>query len=626
MSYLSNVIGKITVRKQRAQAQQAVVARRRAALGSAVEMLEGRQLLSTVTISNPSVNEGGQLVYNVTLDTAANKAVTVNYAPAGGTAKSGRDYNPIKPGKLTFSPGQTSKTVVIKTKANKIFSPNKTVLLRLSNPGAGNKIGGKGVGTGTIVNTDAAPKITISNARTTEGQKGNKTLAFTVKMTGAASESPVKINFATQNVTAVATGKNADYNAAKGTLTFTAINKPQTIKVVIRGDKVAEADEAFLVKLTPVKGTTATIVNPLVPGANFAVGSIVNDDGGSVSAGTTVSTVPTTVSVNPGGTAGVNVTLNQISADPVTVHVNTVDGTATAGSDYTATGTDVTFNPGETSKPVTVDTLGSSDGGTFSIAVSNPTAGATIATGSSTVTITNAPLPSLSVSDVSISEGNAGTKNAAFVVSLSAPATQPITVGFFTADGTANAGSDYTATSGSLTFAVGETSKTVNVPVLGDTTVENDETFTLTLGQPVNAPITKAVGTATIINDDGSTAPVTGTGVTFGTNTGFTFNRSGSSLRAASLNYDLHNANSAPITNAVLEFFFLPAGADLDSATPYATASIGTLGANATTSGTATINGDPAPKGPGTYYYYARLVANGVAYPDATTQSVPFTS
>jgi hypothetical protein len=77
-----------------------------------------------------------------------------------------------------------------------------------------------------------------------------------------------------------------------------------------------------------------------------------------------------------------------------------------------------------------------------------------------------------------------------------------VTVAYTTANGTATAGSDYTATSGTLTFAPGETVQTVDVPIVGDTTLEPDETFTLTLSNPVNATLGTATATGTITNDD----------------------------------------------------------------------------------------------------------------------------
>jgi hypothetical protein len=118
------------------------------------------------------------------------------------------------------------------------------------------------------------------------------------------------------------------------------------------------------------------------------------------------------------------------------------------------------------------------------------------------------PTPSLSISDVSVTEGNSGATSALFTVNLSAAASGPVTVKYATANGTAAAGSDYTAASGTLTFAAGERSKTINVAVLGDTSFEADETFALTLSNPTGATIARGTGTGAIKNDD--TAPATG--------------------------------------------------------------------------------------------------------------------
>ncbi len=128
------------------------------------------------------------------------------------------------------------------------------------------------------------------------------------------------------------------------------------------------------------------------------------------------------------------------------------------------------------------------------------------------------PLPGLSVADVSVAEGNAGTTPATFTVSLSAPSTQTITVGYATADGTATvAGSDYQAASGTLTFSPGQTSKTVTVNINGDTSVESDEAFTLKLSGATNATLSRATATGTIRNDDlfPSQPPSSGSAVSY---------------------------------------------------------------------------------------------------------------
>ena len=109
--------------------------------------------------------------------------------------------------------------------------------------------------------------------------------------------------------------------------------------------------------------------------------------------------------------------------------------------------------------------------------------------------------PFVSVSPATVQEGSwTGTQNV--TVTLSRPFDQPVTVDFATANGTATAGSDYEATSGTLTFAPGETTKTVPVTIYGDTQVEANETFRLNLSNPVNAGLGVATATVTIRNDD----------------------------------------------------------------------------------------------------------------------------
>src|SRR5207244_2505474 len=104
---------------------------------------------------------------------------------------------------------------------------------------------------------------------------------------------------------------------------------------------------------------------------------------------------------------------------------------------------------------------------------------------------------------------NSGTTNASFTVSLSAAASGTVTVDFATADGTATAPSDYTSQNGTLSFAPGETTKTITVPVVGDTAVELDETFFVNLtGASANATIADSQGLGTILNDDAAPPPL----------------------------------------------------------------------------------------------------------------------
>ena len=120
------------------------------------------------------------------------------------------------------------------------------------------------------------------------------------------------------------------------------------------------------------------------------------------------------------------------------------------------------------------------------------------------------PKPSVSISGASVAEGNSGTKTVTLTLTLSSPAAGGETVGWATSNGTATAGSDYTSASGTVTFAAGATSATITLTVLGDTTVEGDETFGVTLSNPSSGlTLGTSSATVTITNDDVTPPPLT---------------------------------------------------------------------------------------------------------------------
>jgi probable HAF family extracellular repeat protein len=110
--------------------------------------------------------------------------------------------------------------------------------------------------------------------------------------------------------------------------------------------------------------------------------------------------------------------------------------------------------------------------------------------------------PRVNISDVAVAEGNTGTRAATFTVTLSAAASQPVTVAYATANGTATAGSDYQATSGTLTIPAGQTSGAITVQINGDRLAEPNETFVVNLSSPTNATIADGQGVGTIIDDE----------------------------------------------------------------------------------------------------------------------------
>src|SRR5262249_6199364 len=146
---------------------------------------------------------------------------------------------------------------------------------------------------------------------------------------------------------------------------------------------------------------------------------------------------------------------------------------------------------------------------TFTVTLSNPTGSATLTRAAATGTIVNddvAPgprTPTLDIADASAAEGNSGTTPMNFAVTLSPASSQVVTVQFATSNAGAVAGQDYTATSGTLTFQPGETSKTIGVPVIGDTQFEGNELFLVTLSNPTGgATINRAQALGTILDDE----------------------------------------------------------------------------------------------------------------------------
>src|SRR5206468_621925 len=135
---------------------------------------------------------------------------------------------------------------------------------------------------------------------------------------------------------------------------------------------------------------------------------------------------------------------------------------------------------------------------------------ATVGTAAATGTIVNDDEPTVQIVGAAGLEGQSGTTPFTFTVTLSQPAPWAVTVDFATADGTATAGSDYAAAAGTLTFAPGETTKTITINVSGDTTVEADETFSVNLSNVSGATLAGATADGIIRNDDTPVAAISG--------------------------------------------------------------------------------------------------------------------
>ncbi|HZG54489.1 MAG TPA: Calx-beta domain-containing protein, partial [Pyrinomonadaceae bacterium] len=191
-----------------------------------------------------------------------------------------------------------------------------------------------------------------------------------------------------------------------------------------------------------------------------------------------------------------------------TVNYTTGGGTATPGSDYTATSGTLSFAEGETMKtftvPITDDLV--YEGAvreTIELTLSAPT-GATLGS-QKTAAINiqdNESRPYIVVNTLSVPEGQSGTTNAQFVVRLSNPSVETISVSYATADGTAQAESDYVAASGTLVFQPGEMEKSIPLQIKGDTVDEGNETFVINFSNPVNLNLYNTNGSVIIVADE----------------------------------------------------------------------------------------------------------------------------
>ncbi|MBK8638689.1 MAG: hypothetical protein IPN92_10530 [Chromatiaceae bacterium] len=204
------------------------------------------------------------------------------------------------------------------------------------------------------------------------------------------------------------------------------------------------------------------------------------------------------------GTTPYTLTLSPASAQPVTVKYATAPGTAQAETDFTTARAWVTFAPGQTSKTLAIGVTGDPvrEGNEVFFVNLKQASGANLADAQGQGTILNDDGPVLTIADVTLTEGHSGTQNALFKVSLARASSAAVTVKYATANGTAQAGSDYVATSGVLTFPAGQLARTVSVAVRGDRVKEGNETFYANLSGPSGATLLDGSGLGTIGDDD----------------------------------------------------------------------------------------------------------------------------
>ena len=504
--------------------------------------------------------------FTVTLSPASNQTASVDFTTADGTATAaGNDYQPAH-GTLTFSPGEKNKTVWVNVNGDTLVEPDETFLVDLNGATGGAGLGdNQGLG---IIRNDDTPLVSISQIY---GGGGNSGAVFKNDFIEIFNRGTTTVDFAGWSVQqAAATGTIWNVAAlcpagpcllipgkyfllAEGSGGGVGSNLPApdasgTANFAVSGGKIA-----LVTNNTALKGSGCPLGAAVIDfvgyggadcfeGANKAAAhvnttAVFRKSGGCVdtndnqsdfgiatprprnssspandcSTGFRPDITINDVSVTEGdvGTKTVDFTVTLSAANntqPVTLDYATADGTAIAGADYQPTNGILTFSPTETSKTITVtidgDLLDEANE-TFLLNLSNAT-NAVILDNQGQATISdNDPAPTLSIDDLaSISEGDGGTSVANLVVTLSTASGHVVTVDYATADGTANSGSDYLTSSGTLTFNPGELTKNVPVTIIGDTTFESNETFFVNLTAPANATISDGQGQGTITNDD----------------------------------------------------------------------------------------------------------------------------
>ncbi|NJR52389.1 MAG: hypothetical protein HC780_25255 [Leptolyngbyaceae cyanobacterium CSU_1_3] len=457
-----------------------------------------------ISISSVNLSEGktGEtpFVFDVTLSNPSSQAIEVDFTTKNGTALAGTDYT-TQAGKLTFNANETTKQITILVTGDSAVELDEDFTVELS--GAVNGDVSAAIGRGAILNDDQPirPTISINNPNAGEGNSGTTPLVFKVTLSEATSV-PVTVQYGTVSNTARA---GEDYTLQSGTLTFNANETTKDITVLVNGDTIFEPTEDFALTLSNAVNADISAI------AGRGIGTILNDD---AKPRITIDNI----TQSEGATGGIteykfNVSLSNPSSQTISVQYQTTDGTATlADQDYRSTTGTLTFAPGDLTKTITVGVNGDTKfepEENFLVRLTNLTpANADLSAdpGQGIGTIQADDFrPRITIANASAqnegTSGNAGTYD--FVVSLSNPSSETVSVNFTTTDGTATTqNNDYAANSGTLTFLTGELSKTIRVNSIADSRFELDETFGVNLSAPTNATIATPTATATILNDD----------------------------------------------------------------------------------------------------------------------------
>ena len=419
----------------------------------------------------------GAVDFDLTLSAPSGREVAVQIRTEDGTAVHGRDYSAVL-GEVRFAAGEIHRVVGVPVIDDTVDEADlETFSLTLSGPE--NATLATATATASIRDDDVSPVVSAEDttAAETDGE-----MVFSVVLTGR-TERTVTVDYETADVSANA---GSDYRPASGTLTFAAGETAKSVAVALLQDALEEGDEVLTLTLDDAR--------------NARLGA--SGDGTIRDGGAPALRIADATAAEASGALEFVVTASGAVAREMRVDYATRDGTATAGQDYTETQGTLVFALGEATKtirvPVAMDSQDDEGLETLAVVLSGAV-NATLADPEATGTISDTALPRLSVSDVSVEEGD----DAVFAVSLSAASAQGVTVRYKTADGSATAGADYTQANGELTIPAGGTGASITVSTAADGLDEDaEETFEVSLEQPLYATIADGEATGTIRDAD----------------------------------------------------------------------------------------------------------------------------
>jgi hypothetical protein len=478
---------------------------------------DGAGTIDFASASYNVVEGAGLATVTLTRSSATNITSTVNYTTvarpaAAGNATAGVDYM-TSSGTATFGPGQVTQTFQVPVLDDSISEGNEALDVSLSAPtstaGTPNLGPNNSVPASLTIIDDDSTYAFSSALYSVNENDGSGQATITVTRGGVTSV-PGSVNYATSNGTASAPG---DYTAALGTLNFAAGETSKTFNVAVVNDTEIEPTETVNLALTDTQSSVTLSTATL---------NILDNDNPAAS----VQLSNTAYSVDEtGGSVDVTIALSHSVDGDLTVNYVTGDaGTdaATADADYTTTTGSVTFlgntnapgGQGETSKTISIPILDDAEvegTETFGFTISLPGGStANLATPSSaTITINDDDLAGdFEFSSLRYDVAETGD-HATVTVRRVGGSSGTASVDYWTTDGSATAPADYAASTGTLTFANGETTKAFTVPVVWDGAGEGDETVNLALANP-SAGSDLANNSASVIHigDDGASGPV----------------------------------------------------------------------------------------------------------------------